>query len=419
MGRYIIYGGKQLFGAVDIHGSKNAALPVLCACVINSGENIIHNCPKITDVYNTCEILEKCGCSVKWNGSDVFINSSKAHFITVDEDMTKSMRSSVMFMGVFLGKFKKAVVSKPGGCRIGKRPLDIHLDAFEKMGAVVTDNGYCFVCSAEKLNQAEINLKFPSVGATENIMLAAAFITEKTVIKNAAVEPEIIALGEFLKTIGVSVDVKSNNKTIEITGTDKFKNSEYTIIPDRIEAGTFMAACAVTGGEVFLKNAERNHMKAVTDVFESIGCKAEFCNGGIYFKAEKGNILPQNIKTGVYPQFPTDMQPQLMSVLTLAQGTSIIFESVFENRFSHALELNKMGANIETEGRKAIIKGVKNLYPSELNAFDLRAGAGLIVAALSCNGMSYVNGSQHICRGYEAIEKSFSDLGALIRYENR
>ncbi len=415
MGRYIVYGGKKLFGTVDIHGSKNAALPILCACIINSGINIIHNCPKITDVFNTCKILQMAGCTIKWENSTVIVDSSKAKFIEIGEDITSKMRSSIIFMGAFCGRFKKAVVSKPGGCKIGKRPLDIHIEALKNMGVVIDESNNCFVCDAKKLKSAEINLRFPSVGATENIMLVAAFADGKTVIKNAAVEPETMALAEFLNQIGVNTVCGDN--VITICKKCDFCNAEYSIIPDRIEAGTFMAACACSGGEIFLKNADAHNMGSVIDAFDSMGSKIEFCGNGIYFKAPD-SIIPQNIKTGIYPNFPTDMQPQIMAVLTLARGKSVVIESMFENRFNHAIEFNKMGANIEIDGKMAIIKGVKELYPKETMAFDLRGGAGLIMAALSCNGMSIINGSTYIKRGYENIEKSISGLGGIIKYEN-
>ncbi|MCJ7856771.1 UDP-N-acetylglucosamine 1-carboxyvinyltransferase [Lachnospiraceae bacterium NSJ-143] len=416
MGRYIVFGGKKLIGATDIHGSKNAALPILCACLVNSGLNVIHNCPKITDVFNTLEILSKAGCSVKWDKSTVIVDSAKAHFIVLDDEIIGKMRSSIIFLGAFLGRFKKAVIAKPGGCRIGRRPLDIHFEALERMGAVITDNGRCFVCSVEKLKGSEIELRLPSVGATENILLAAAFAEGRTVIKNAAREPEISALAEFMKCIGIETNFDSSG-VITVNGTDSFSDGEFRIIADRIEAGTYMSACACAGGEIFLRNAEASQMSEIIDVFVKAGSKVSYCDGGIYMKSSENGISPLNIKTSVYPGFPTDMQPQIMSVLTLAEGTSIIIESVFENRFSHALELNKMGANIEIDSLKATIKGVNALKGAEVNAFDLRAGAGLIAAALSCGEMSVINGSQYVKRGYESIEKSLTDLGAMIRYE--
>ena len=417
MGRYIVYGGKKLFGITDIHGSKNAALPVLCGCIINSGLNVIHNCPKITDVFNTCHILEKAGCKIKWDGSTVIVDSSQARFIVIDDELTGRMRSSIIFMGAFCGRFKKAVISKPGGCRIGKRPLDIHIEALEQKGVVITEGLNCFSCSASAMKPCEINLRFPSVGATENIMLASACAKGKTIIRNAACEPEIECLAEFLTSIGAKT-VCENGK-ITVSGTDEFNDTEFKIIPDRIEAGTYIAACGCVGGEIFLKNANVAHMKKVIDVFGNIGCKISFCDGGIYVKSSGKDIIPQNVKTGVYPYFPTDMQPQLMSVLTLAQGTSIINESVFENRFGHVPELCKMGADISIEGSVATIKGVTKLEARELTAFDLRAGAGLIIAALACDGVSVVNGAEYIKRGYEAVDKSFSDLGVNVRYESR
>ena len=417
LGRYIINGGKRLFGTVNVHGSKNAALPILCACIVNSGINIIHNCPKITDVYNTCRLLEKAGCSVLWEESTVVVDSSKAHFIVLDGDEVSKMRSSVIFVGAFCGRFKRARVAKPGGCKIGKRPLDIHFDSLEKLGIDVIDNGDYIDCVCSEIVGTELNLRLPSVGATENIMLAAVSATGKTVIKNAAMEPEIQALADFLKCIGAYIDFCSDG-IITIEGVNEFKNSEYTIIPDRIEAGTFLAACAATKGEIFLKNAAPEHMKGILTIFDDMGGKIESHKDGIHCNFMNGVIYPQKIKTGAYPAFPTDMQPQIMAVLTLSVGESIIIESVFENRFGHVPELCKMGADISCFGRKAVINGVPYLEAAEVSASDLRAGAGLIIAALSCGGTSFVYGTEYIMRGYENIEKSLSALGADIRYEN-
>ena len=360
MGQYVIEGGKRLKGEVFINGSKNAVLPILSATLINGRENIIHNCPYITDVEITLEILEKMGCEVKREGRTVVINSKNASYSNIPDELAKKMRSSVLFIGAMLGRWGKAEICRPGGCSIGMRPIDIHLNAIRELGAEIEEDEDVICCNTECLSGTRVYLPIASVGATENIMLAAASAKGRTVIHNAAREPEIVALQDYLKTIGVKIK-GAGGQVIFIEGRDSFENAEYTVIPDRIEAGTFLAATAATKGEIFLKNTEWLHMCKILEVFGKCGCKIKAEKCGIYMKSPK-KIKPVSvIRTEAYPNFPTDMQPLIMSVLTMAKGTSIIIETMFENRFNHVSQLKSMGAKYQLKTELLSLKGSEGL----------------------------------------------------------
>ena len=415
MGQYIINGGRKLSGEVFINGSKNAALPMLSAALINSGENIIHNCPDITDVSLTLEILKDLGCEISREGKTVIVNSKNAEYCGICQDTAGKMRSSILFMGVMLGKWGRSEICRPGGCSIGRRPIDIHLDAMKELGAKIEENDDSICCTAETLTGTSIYLPVASVGATENIMLAAVFAKGRTVIHNAAREPEVVALQDYLKSIGVQVK-GAGGQVIFIEGCSKFNDGEYSVIPDRIEAGTFMAAAAMTKGKIFLKNTNWLHMCKTVEIFSNCGCEIKAEKGGIYFKSPR-KIKPASvIRTGVYPNFPTDMQPIVMSMLTIAKGTSIIIETMFENRFNHVSELNKMGVKITAQYRVAIVEGVRKLNGASVSATDLRAGAALIAAALGAKGETVVQNSHFVERGYENIDGSLAALGADIKF---
>ncbi|MEA5084242.1 MAG: UDP-N-acetylglucosamine 1-carboxyvinyltransferase [Lachnospiraceae bacterium] len=415
MGRYIIKGGKRLKGEVMVNGSKNAVLPILSASLINGKESVLTNCPDITDVSFTCEILKALGCSVKREGKTLTINSCGINNASVPKDMAEKMRSSILFLGVLLGKFGSVSINKPGGCAIGKRPVDIHLDALKALGANIVETDTTIECTAEELLGTDIYLPFASVGATENTMLAAVFAKGHTTIHNAAREPEIWALQEYMKSTGVTVD-GAGTPTIFINGCGKYNDAEVDIISDRIEAGTYLTAAAITKGEIFLKNVSWIYMCKTLEIMSECGCEIKVKKDSIYLKAPK-KIKPLNlIRTGVYPNFATDMQPILMSLLTTSSGTSIIIEQMFENRFSHADELNKMGAKVSAETRVAIIDGVKQLKGAEVNATDLRAGAALILAGLNAKGTTIVNNANFVRRGYDNIEKNLHGLGAEIKF---
>lgn len=415
MGRYIIKGGKKLKGEVLVNGSKNAVLPILSASLISGKESVLTNCPDITDVSFTCEILKALGCSVKREGKILTVDSSGISNTAVPKDMAEKMRSSVLFLGVLLGKFGSVSINKPGGCAIGKRPVDIHLEALKALGAEITETDTTIECTAEKLIGTNIHLPFASVGATENVMLAAAFAKGQTIIHNAAREPEIWALQEYMKSIGVIVS-GAGSSTIYISGCSKYTDSQIDIISDRIEAGTYLTAAAITKGEIFLKNVNWLYMCKTLEIMSECGCEIKVKKDSIYLKGPKKIKPLKLIRTGAYPNFATDMQPIIMSLLTTSSGTSIIIEQMFENRFSHAEELNKMGAKISAETRAAIIDGVKHLKGAEVNATDLRAGAALIVAGLSAKGTTIVNNANFVQRGYDSIETNLHSLGAEIEF---
>lgn len=413
MGKYFVTGGRALKGEIDIKGGKNVVLPVLAATILNKDISIIENCPDISDVAITIEILRKIGCKVTKDGSTIIVDSKDANKNYVEAETGHKMRSSIIFFGSILGRFKEGKVPYPGGCRIGARPIDLHLKAFRKMGVEVYEENEEINFKAEKIQGTEINLDYPSVGATENIMLAAVLAKGTTTIYNCAREPEIEGLQEFLNSMGAKIK-GAGTDIIVIEGVEKLHSAHYKAIPDRIEAGTYMIGAAITGGEIYIKNAKKDIM---------IQTVMRLCEAGCYVKTDKNGILvkaPKKIKniglvkTMPYPGFPTDMQPQMMALLTLARGTSIIIETVFEGRFNHITELNKMGADITFSGNTAIINGVNSLKGANVSATDLRNGAALILAGLAAEGETVVNNSHYVERGYEHIEKCLSSVGGQI-----
>ncbi len=413
MGKYHIYGGQKLQGEISISGSKNAVLPILAATVLNSSTNCIHNCPQIVDFKTMIEILKSIGCKVICEGNTTIVDSSCANSYEVPEKQVKEMRSSIIFLGSLIGKFKKAIVTYPGGCELGARPIDLHLKALKQMNVNIKEEQGFIICETEELLGSDINLDFPSVGATENIMLAAVLAKGRTIINNAAKEPEIEDLQNFLVSMGAKIYGAGTEK-IYIDGVDKLNEVEYTVMPDRIIAGTFLTAGTITSGEVVLNNVNINHMSLILSKLRECGCNILESENQIYLKAPKILKSIDIIRTYPYPGFPTDMQPQLITLLTLAKGTSIIIETVFESRYKHIPELIRMGANISVDGRTAIVKGVKELRGVEVTSKDLRGGAALILAGLVAQGETIVDNSKHIERGYENIEKTLTNLGAKI-----
>ncbi len=414
MGRFIINGGNALNGEVSISGSKNSALPILASTILIKGVSVIENCPNISDVNKTIDILRILGCKVSFSNGKVVVDSKNANMFEVPSDISEKMRSSIIFMGALLGRFNEVITGYPGGCEIGERPIDFHIKAFEEMGVKFENSGCSIYGFGNKFKGANINLDFPSVGATENIMILASVSEGQTVIYNSAREPEIIDLQNFLNKAGA--DIKgAGTDTIYINGVKELKPVEYSVMSDRIEAGTFMCAVATTGGEVFLKNANATDMRQIILRISETGCIIREYENGISVK-KSGFIKPVNIiRTEPFPGFPTDMQPQMMSVLSLARGTSIIVENVFESRFKHILELSKMGADISFEGRTAVIKGVSSLNGSCVVCRDLRGGASLIVAGLSAKGETCVQNSVYVERGYENLDMKIRNLGGDIK----
>ncbi len=412
MNEYIIEGGHKLSGIIDISGSKNATLPILAATILNDGLSIIKNVPDIKDVNTMCAILECLGCKVTRDKDCVTVDSSGIKTSEIPENLMREMRSSVIIAGALIARTKKCQFTYPGGCEIGSRPINLHLEAFEQLGVDIEEkNGY-INCNANNLEGTEIVLDFPSVGATENIMLAAVLASGETRIKNVAREPEIKNLQDFLNSMGAKIKGAGSN-TIVIKGVEKLHTSEFSVIADRIEAATYLCMAAITSGEVILNKVNPEHLSSAIHKLKRMNLKIAHSKNEIYLRTIK-NLAPTNIKTMPYPGFPTDMQSQFTTLLTLAKGTSIIVENIFENRYKYVNELVKMGANITVEDRTAIIQGVDNLFAASVEAKELRGGVSLVTAALAAQGISKITGIGFIERGYENLTKKLTILGAKI-----
>ena len=416
MDRYRIEGGRPLKGIVTVRGSKNGILPILAGVMLTKGETILHHCPSIADVHFTLEMLEQLGCRIQKQNRSIIINTNDCKNIDINSKSVQKMRSSILFMGALLGRFKEVNIGYPGGCEIGLRPIDLHLKAFREMGVFIEEEKGILCCDASKCIGRKINLDFPSVGATENCILLATISKGHTTIYNAACEPEIVELQTFLNLCGANIK-GAGTECISIEGVQELHGAEYTVSPDRIEAGTFLCGAAITKGEIELKNVCADNMRQVLLRLGEAGCIIKEQKDSIYLKAPQKIKPVSRIHTGPYPDFPTDMQPQFMSVLTLASGTSIISETVFESRFKHISELCRMGADITVEGQTAIIKGVKSLKGAYVCGRDLRCGAALILAGLAAEGETVVENACYVKRGYEQIEKVFTSLGANIVLE--
>lgn len=417
MGAFVINGGKPLFGSAVISSSKNAILPIISACLLTDEECIIKQIPGLDDVTGMCELVSNLGADVRVDGKtrNIYICAKSLSGHTAEYELVSKLRASFLVMGPLLAKAGKAKVALPGGCPIGSRPVDLHLKGFEAMGAQI-DNGHGFIearCPGNKLKGTTIYLDFPSVGATENLITAAVLAEGQTIIENAASEPEIVDLASFLTKMGAKIS-GAGTDTIIIDGVDKVNGAEHTIMPDRIEAGTFMTAAALTGGDITLLNVVPEHLKPVTAKLRESGM--EIIENGNSVKV-RGIARPSalDIKTHPFPGFPTDMQAQLSAYTCFAEGTSVIVETIFENRFMHVNELRRMGAQIRVDGRTAIIEGMETLQGAQVRATDLRAGAALVIAGLAATGTTEVLDIHHIDRGYEFIENKLQRLGADIQ----
>ena len=416
MSSYIIEGGHKLEGTVKISGSKNAALPILAATVLNVGKTTLYNVPNIQDTQMMFKILETLGGKVEKKNNKIIIDTSKINKFEIPEELMHKMRSSVILAGALLGRYKKAIFSYPGGCDIGSRPIDLHLRSFEKLGINVVQNYGNIICDAEKIKGEKIDLDFPSVGATENAILASVLAEGITTITNAAREPEIIDLQNFLNKMGAKI-IGAGTNEIQITGVKKLKDISYNIMPDRIETGTFLCLAVATKGNLILENTNAEHITPVITKLQEADCKIEIEKNKIKINSNK-KIKALDIKTMPYPGFPTDMQSVFAAMLTTAKGTSIIVENIFENRFKYTQELNKMGAKITVEGKSAIIRGVRKLYGANVKATDLRGGAALVLAGLSAKGITKVENIEYILRGYENFDKKLRNINANIQMIN-
>ncbi len=419
MEKFIINGGRKLDGKVDLQGSKNSALPILSACVTVDGISVIHNCPDLSDVSAALKILEHIGCRIKRDGHTVIVDAASANRFDIPEKLMREMRSSIVFLGALISRFGAACVSSPGGCEIGLRPIDLHLSALRSMNVLINEAGGILECSTDKLLGANINLAFPSVGATENIMLAAMGANGETVITNSAREPEIIDLADFLESCGAEI-YGAGQSVIRIKPCKKLHSAEHTIIPDRIVASTFMACVASAGGKAAVNGVCKEHLAPVIPVFETSGCEVAVKNSELIIKAPDRLSRVKSIGTMPYPGFPTDSQAIITAMLATAKGTSVVSEKIFENRFRHVPELIKMGADIRVEdGRVAVIEGVKKLCAANVSSSDLRGGCALAVAALGAEGKTVVDEIHHIDRGCEALEVCLAQLGAEISRERK
>lgn len=415
MASYIIEGGNRLEGIVKISGSKNASLPIIAASILNGKKTKLYNVPDIHDTQVTLQILRYIGCNVNKNNDKIEIDSRYINKKEIPEHLMHQMRSTVVLAGAILGRFKEVTFSYPGGCDIGARPIDLHLKSFKKLGINIAEE-YGFIrCSCDKIIGANIDLDFPSVGATENIILASVLAEGKTVITNAAREPEIVDLVYMLKQMGANITGEGSN-VIQIEGVKELKETEYKIMPDRIETGTFLCAGAITGGKIKVTNCIPNHIVPITSKLEEAGCKIIISNNSIQLESPT-RLKAVEIKTMPYPGFPTDMQSIFGTVLSVAKGTSIISENIFENRFKYLAELKRMGAKNKQEGNVAIITGVKRLAGTTVKSTDLRGGASMILAGLQAKGITKVTNIEYILRGYENIEKKLKKVGARIRIE--
>lgn len=412
--RLIIEGGRRLSGEIKVSGAKNASLPILAASLLSGGETVLHNCPSLSDVFTACRILTHLGCRCKRENGTLIIDSGDVSGYEISEELMRKMRSSIVFLGAVLSRLGRCRLSFPGGCELGARPIDIHLAAMRKMGVKIEESYGVLDCTLDSgLNSCDVVLPFPSVGATENIMLLAARSNATVTIINAAREPEICDLEAYLNACGANIH-GAGSSTVTVRGVETLHPCEYSVMPDRIVATTYMSAAAITSGEVMLSAVRPCDMHAVTALFEQMGCAVYSYDDKIYLNAKNPLKAVKTIKTAPYPGFPTDCQPIVMASLCRAKGTSIIYENIFENRYRAVPELIRMGADIKVEGKVAVIEGVNSLWGTSVKAPDLRAGAALVLAGLAADGTTTVSDIHYIDRGYESVENELTKLGAKI-----
>lgn len=409
-------GGHRISGTLPVQGAKNSCLPLLAASLLGDGRSVFTNCPVLSDVDTACRILEALGCTVCREGQTITVEWNRAGGCAIPDQLMHQMRSSIVFLGAVLSRCKRAVLTSPGGCELGPRPIDLHLDALRRLGADIREEHGYLICEAKELHGAKISLLFPSVGATENILLAAAMAKGRTVIYNAAQEPEICDLARYLNARGARIS-GAGKSTIRIDGVDHLHGVTYPVMPDRIWTATMLGAAAITGGEITLTGAAPNDLESVLPVLEQMGCDIVTDEHTIHLEAPKRLRAVKRICTMPYPGFPTDAQAPVMALLSTACGTSLIVENIFENRFKQAIELCRMGADIKAEGRIAVVTGVPRLLGATVHAEDLRGGAALVLAGLSAKGETVVRQIEHIDRGYQRMEEDLRRLGAVIERE--
>ena len=412
MAKIIVRKSNPLVGKVKIDGAKNAVLPIIAATLLAEGKSVLKGVPDLKDVHVISDLLRHLGAEVEYKDGNLTVDASNITTCEAPYELVRKMRASFLVMGPLLARFNKTKISMPGGCAIGTRPIDLHLKGFKALGAnVIIDHGFV-EANTEKLVGSKLYLDFPSVGATENIMLAASLAEGTTIIENAAEEPEIVDLANFLNEMGADVKGAGTN-TIKIKGVKSLKGAEHNVIPDRIEAATYMVAAAMTKGDITIENVIMEHLKPVTAKLIEAGCEVIEMENAV--RVIGPEVLKSvDIKTLPHPGFPTDVQAQFMAMDAVANGTGVVIETVFENRFMHVAEFNRMGANIKIEGRSAIVTGVDKLYGSKVKATDLRAGAALILCGLIAEGETEIGDIYHIQRGYVDIDKKITALGGNI-----
>ncbi len=414
MSRILIEGGTPLSGAIDIQGAKNAVLPILAATVLNEGVNVLHNCPDLRDVDITLDILRYLGAKAERNGNTLTIDTRGQLGNHIPEKLMRQLRSSIVFMGAILARNKYAKISAPGGCELGPRPIDLHMKALRELGVKIKETHGYILCNGLEMQGKELHLSFPSVGATENIMLAAALAEGKTVIENAAKEPEIEDLASFLNQMGAKISGAGSSR-IEIEGVSELRPTEYRVMPDRIVATTYLCCAAVTGGTVELRRVRPEHLSATLACLRECGCEVASGHDWVKLRAPQRLRAISEITTMPYPGFPTDAQSMFLAMLCTAEGTSIIKETIFESRFKIAEELVRMGADVTVDGRMAVIRGTPKLSGAIVSAADLRGGAALAVAALAAEGVTELENPHYIDRGYENLTETLALLGANVR----
>lgn len=415
MSKLVIRGKRRLSGETEVQGAKNSVLPLLAASILAKGESVFLGCPRLSDVDASIRILRYLGCRVSQNGDSVSVDPTGINRYDIPTDLMREMRSSIVFLGAIIAHGGKAKLSFPGGCELGPRPIDLHLQALRKLGVSIEERYGVLECSCEKgIKGARIALSFPSVGATENTMIAAVLAEGTTTITNAAREPEICDLAEYLNRCGARI-YGAGEGTIVIDGVQSLGGCIHTVIPDRIVAATLMSSAAVTSGDILLRGVVQSHLGAVTPIFEEAGCKVVFSDGNMRITAPKKLNSVKHIRTMPYPGFPTDCQAPVMAMTTVSQGTSVIVENIFENRFRHVGELVRMGANIKVEGKVAVVEGVSQLFGTSVLAPDLRGAAALVTAGLCAQGVTELSGVNFLERGYESFENVLSSLGADVK----
>ena len=414
MESFLIRGGRRLSGTLPVGSAKNAVLPILAATVLTEDDVHIHSVPAITDAANMVSILTMLGARVTREGRTLTVHSDALHSWELPDSLSKQIRSSIFLLGPILARFRRATVTFPGGCEIGLRPIDLHLNGLRRLGVEIREEGGMIHCDGSHMHAGEIHFDYPSVGATENVMMAAVLLPGVTRIHNAAREPEIVDLQGFLNAMGGRVR-GAGGHIIEVEGVAHLHGAEYTPMPDRIVAGTLLAAGAITGGDIQLTNAPVQDMVAITAKLREMGCQLHTKGDAIRLKAPERLTAFSQLQTQPHPGFPTDMQVQMLALLAVSDGTGVIVENVFENRFAHAGEMNRMGAHILCSGRTAVVQGVERLYGAHVTARDLRGGAAMVLCGLKAEGETTVDQIALIDRGYDALEKQLTALGADVR----